>query len=158
MSTLAEIRAAIVAKHAAVDDVGAVHAYERYTRAEDKFKELFVVDPAGAEAKQIRGWWWRRVSTRETTIDTGTVMNEHTWQCRGYMSLNDADASELKFDDLIEAFRDAVRADPNLGGVCEQNPQQGEEDGVQVIDAGPVTFCGALCHSAVLQLKTWSYL
>ncbi|HSV78904.1 MAG TPA: hypothetical protein VLK85_06815 [Ramlibacter sp.] len=157
MSTLAEIRAAIVAKHQAVPNVGVVHDRERYTREETKFRELFVTTPAGAD-KQVRGWWWRRVATRETTVSTGTVMNVHTWECRGYMALADAESSELAFDALIEAFRDAVRADPTLGGVCEQNAMEGEEDGVQVMDAGPVLFCGVLCHSAVLQLKTWSYL
>jgi hypothetical protein len=157
MSSLAEIRAAIVAKHGAVANVGAVHDRERYSNDEDKFRELFVFTPAGG-AKQVRGWWWRRVATSESTVSTGTVMNVHTWECRGYMALNDADASEIVFDGLVEAFRDGVRADPTLGGVCEQNPMTGEPDGVQVTDAGPVMFCGVLCHSAVLQLKTWSYL
>lgn len=158
MSTLAQIRAAIVAMHQAVPDIGVVHNRERYTRDEAKFRELFVVTPPASADKQVRGWWWRRVATRETTVSTATVMNVHTWECRGYMSLADADASELVFDGLVEAFRDAVRADPTLGGVCEQNAMEGEEDGVQVMDAGPVMFCGVLCHSAVLQLKTWSYL
>jgi hypothetical protein len=157
MSTLAEIRAAIVAMHRAVPDVGEVHDRERYARSEEKFRELFVMTPAGA-AKQVRGWWWRRTATRESTVSTGTVMNVHIWQCRGYMALNDEDGSELVFDTLIEALRDVVRADPTLGGVCEQNSAEDGEDGVQVTDAGPVMFCGVLCHSAVLQLKTWSYL
>lgn len=155
--SLEAIRAAIVAKHSAVANIGAVHARERYANSEDKFRELFVSTPAGG-AKQVRGWWWRRVGTVESTVSTGTTMNVHTWECRGYMAFNDADASELAFDALIEAFRDAVRADPTLGGVCEQNAMSGEPDGVQVLDAGPVMFCGVLCHSAVLQLKTWGYL
>jgi hypothetical protein len=155
--SLAAIRAAIVALHAAVPDVGVVHNRERYTATEDKFRELFVYTPAGG-AKQIRGWWWRRTATEESTVSTGTVMNVHTWQCRGYMAFNDTEGSELIFDDLVEALRDSVRADPTLGGVCEQNAMTGEPDGVQVLDAGPVMFCGVLCHSAVLQLKTWSYL
>jgi hypothetical protein len=157
MSTLAEIRAAIVAAMQAVPDIGAVHSHERYTRDEAKFRELYVITPS-VGAKQLRGWWLRRTATEETSISTGTVMNVHTWQWRGYMALNDEDGSELVFDELIEAYRDAVRADPTFGGVCEQNSMTDAEDGVQVINAGPVTFCGVLCHSAVLQLKTWSYL
>ena len=157
MSTLAEIRAAIIALHQAVPDVGVVHNRERYANSEDKFRALFVMTPAGG-AQQVRGWWWRRVATAESSVSTGTTMNVHTWECRGYMALNDAEASELAFDALIEALRDAVRADPTLGGVCDQNAVSGEPDGVQVTDAGPVMFCGVLCHSAVLQLRTWSYL
>jgi hypothetical protein len=155
-ATLTEIRAAIVAMHAAVPDVGIVHDYERYARSEEKFRELFVGTFDGA--KQIRGWWWRRSATQERTVSTASVMNVHTWQGRGYMALNDEQASEKTFDELVEAFRDAVRADPTFGGICEQNSVEDGEDGVQVIDVGPVMFCGVLCHSAVLQLKTWSYL
>jgi hypothetical protein len=155
MSTLSIIRDAIAQKHRSVTDVGIVHAHERFTRDEEKFRALFVVKTANVP-QQVRGWWWRRVGTQEKTLNTGTVMNVPTWECRGYMALNDANQSELEFDELIEAFRDLVRADPTLGGVCDPNP--GEEDGVQVLDSGPVMFCGVLCHSAVLQLKTWSYL
>jgi hypothetical protein len=156
MSTLAQIRAAILAKHQAVANVGNVFDFERYVRDEAKFRDLFLVDIGGV--RQVRGWWWRRASTVERSVSTGSVMNVHTWQCRGYLALNDEQESEKTFDDLIEAFRDAVRADPTLGGVCEQNSMSGEDDGVQVIDAGPVMFCSVLCHSAVLQLRTWSYL
>jgi hypothetical protein len=157
MSTLAAIRAAILATHQAVAGVGVVHDYERYSNNENKFRELFVYTPAGGD-KQIRGWWWRRTSTVERMVTTGTTMNLHVWECRGYMALADAEASEKTFDQLVEDFRAAVRADPTLGGVCEMNPQEGDEDGVQVTDAGPVLFCGVLCHSAVLQLKTWTYV
>ncbi|MGE4244281.1 hypothetical protein [Ramlibacter sp.] len=158
MSTLGEIRAAIATLHRAVPDIGVVHEYERYTRDEAKFREQYVVEIDGQ--KQVRGWWWRRAATEEKQITLGTTLNVHTWECRGYLALNDAQASENTFDELVEAFRDAVRADPTLGGVCEANPLLDGDgtDGVQVLDAGPVIFSGVLCHSAVLQLRTWSYL
>jgi hypothetical protein len=157
MSSVKAIRAAVLASMRAVPDMGMVHAFERYTRDEARFRELYLFAPAQGE-EQLRGWWLRRVSTQETTVSTGTVMNVHTWQWRGYMALKDDDESELVFDDLIEAYRDAVRADPTFGDVCEQNAVADGDDGVQVMSSGPVTFCGVLCHSAVLQLRTWSYL
>jgi hypothetical protein len=157
MSTVKAIRDAIVASMQAVPDMGMVHPFERYTRDEARFRELYLFTPSQGE-DQLRGWWLRRVATAETTVSTGTVMNVHTWQWRGYMALNDGDASELVFEDLIEAYRDAVRADPTFDGVCEQNAVAEGEDGVQLVDSGPVMFCGVLCHSAVLQLRTWSYL
>lgn len=158
MSTVAQIRDAIVALHAGVASVGAVHAYERYSNVEDKFRQFFVVSPGGAQPKQIRGWWWRRVATREAQVSTGSTVNVHTWQCRGYMALADDQASELLFDQLVEDVRAAFRAAPTLGGVCHQNPLEGDEDGVQVLEMAPVLFCGVLCHSVTLQLKTWSYV
>lgn len=157
MSTVAQILSAIVARHAAVPQVGKVHDYERYSQTESKFREFFVADLGGG-VRQLRGWWWRRTATRESSISTGTTLNVHTWECRGYMAVSDADASEKVFSQLVEDFRTVIRDDPTLGGVCEQNAVEGEEDGVQVTDMGPVMFCGVLCHCAVLQLKTWSYL
>ncbi|HSV81488.1 MAG TPA: hypothetical protein VLK85_20010 [Ramlibacter sp.] len=160
MSTLATIRAAIAAKAAAVPDFGVVHNRERFDAgSESKFKDLFVYELAGG-AKQLRGWWLRRVATEELAIAFGRTVDVHTWQMRGYMAFADADASELVFDELVEAFRDAVRADPTFGGVCEAEPMGDDArvpQNVQVLDAGPVRFCGVLCHSAVLQLRTWSY-
>lgn len=158
MSTLAEQRGAIVAQLAAIPEIGLVHDRERFAKDQAKFAELFLAEIGGA--KQIRGWWLRRVATSEKAVTNGTSLTEHTWQWRCYMAFNDQAESELALDALIEAYRDAHRADPTVGGVCELNPLAGGDgtDGVQVIDAGPVTFCGALCHSAVLQLRTWSYV
>jgi hypothetical protein len=159
MSLILDIRNALVAQAQAVDGFGIVHARERYVPDEAKFRQAYLVDD-GNGGKQLRGWWLRRVRTTERTVTIRSSMVAHTWQWRGYMAFNDQAESELLFDDLIEAYRDAFRADPTLGGVCEASPEDigSGEDGVQVIDAGPVTFCGVLCHSAVLQVKTWSYL
>lgn len=155
----AVIRAALAALIAAVPDVGQVHDRERYLREEGKFRELYVYTPSNG-IEQLRGWWLRRTATQESTLAIGRNMEVHTWQIRGYMALNDAEASEHEFDALIEALRDAVRADPTLGGVCEQSPLADGDatDGLQVADSGPVLFCGVLCHSALLELRTWSYL
>lgn len=155
----AEIRDALGALIAFVPDMGNVHTYERYVREEGKFRDLYLYTPASG-IEQLRGWWMRRVSTQESTLGIGRNMEVHTWQIRGYMALNDFESSEHEFDALIEALRDAVRADPTLGGVCEQSPlgEGDATDGLQVVDSGPVLFCGVLCHSALLEIRTWSYL
>lgn len=153
----AEIRDALGALIAFVPDVGNVHTYERYVREEGKFRELYLYETA-AGVQQLRGWWLRRTATQENSLGVGRYLEVHTWQIRGYMALNDFDGSEHAFDALIEAMRDAVRADPTLGGVCEQSPLGDSTDGLQVLDSGPVLFCGALCHSALLEMRTWSYL
>lgn len=156
------IRAAIVAKAQAVPDFGRVHAYERYVREEKAFRDLYLVERADG-TDLLAGWWLRRTATEELGIAIRRTVDVHTWQLRGYRALNDAEASELAFDASIEALRDAVRADPTFGGVCEPEPTGGaygssnEPQYVAVQDAGPVMFCGVLCHSAVLQLKTWSF-
>ncbi|MBV8250551.1 MAG: hypothetical protein JO200_19150 [Comamonas sp.] len=158
MSTLQQHRAAIVAALASVPEIGRVHDRERFAEGNDKFKQLYLFTPTGG-VQQIRGWWIRRSATVERSPNLHRTANVHSWQIRGYLSFRDADATELELDDLVEQFRALVRADPTLGGVCQPGPLGGESeaDGVQVVDAGPVNFAGVLCHSVVLQLKTWSY-
>jgi hypothetical protein len=82
------------------------------------------------------------------------VLNK--WRISGFLSLDDANQSEIVFDNLVEAVCDAFRADETLGGLIAgtvmDNPNVA---GIQVEDSGPVMFAGVLCHSARLVLYTW---
>jgi hypothetical protein len=160
MSNLDTIRAALLALVRAVPDIGQVHDRERYIREEAKFRELYLFRHSTGEEPQLRGWWLRRARTQENTIGISRNVEVHTWHLRGYLALADAASTELAFDGLIESLRDAFRADPTLGGVCEQSPlaDGNNTDGLQLLESGPVLFCGVLCHSALLELRTWSYL
>lgn len=158
IATLAQTRERLQALLLAVPGVGHVHLYERYHSSEAAFRAqyLYTLPDAALDAwgsqPHIRGWYIRRVATSESTA-AGRILNEHSWQLRGYMALADEIGSELIFDELIERMRAAVRYDQALGlpGLLGQIEQP---RGMQVADAGPVRFCGALCHSAVLQLST----
>lgn len=159
MRALATTRAALFALLAGVPDIGQVHDRERYVRDEAKFRQLYVTRINGAE--QLRGWWFRRSATTEVTLGIGRRMEVHTWRLRGYMALADDAGSELVFDELVEALRDAVRTtadDPGSNVPWQPAPFDSTTDGLQVLDSGPVLFCGVLCHSALLELKTWNYL
>lgn len=149
-------RAALLALLQAVPAIGRVHDYQRYAREESAFRSLYVYEPATGPS-QLRGWQISRVGVAERTVGLGRVLNEHTWRIRGYMALRDADATETEFDALVEAIRAAFRADPTLGGASTAEPI-GDEDGVQMRDAGPVLFCGVLCHSALLEVQTREYV
>lgn len=155
MSMLADHRAALATLMNTVPGVGLVHTYEPYARTEQAFRALYGwTTPAGAV--QVRGWHIRRTATRERELGVGRTFNAHTWQVRGFMALDEAGETELEFDELIEAIRQAYRADPTLGGVAPLSPAEGA--GIDVTDSRPVVFAGVLCHSAVLQLTTHAYL
>lgn len=145
-----------------VPGVGNVHVRERYTGSESKFRELYLytlADPAldaFAGAAHLRGWHIRRIATEEMAVGAN-LLNTHTWQVRGYLSFNDEFASELIFDDLVERMREAVRWSPSLG-LPRLSGGQSQERGAQLVNAGPVYFCGVLCHSAVLQLTTTAHI
>lgn len=147
-------RAALVALIAAVPGVGVVHDYQRYTRSEAEFRQLYVATIAGQP--QLRGWHVSRTSVRERSLGLGRNLVQHGWTIRGYMALADAEQSELTFDGLVEAIRAAYRANPTLGGLATGEPL-GTDDGIQVADMGPANFAGVLVHAAVLTLQTTEY-
>jgi hypothetical protein len=148
--TLKQERDAIAAKMATVPNIGKVHVFERFAKAEKEFKAFYEYQG------QIRGWNIRRITRSENSQALGISNVVNKWRISGFMSMSDADHSELVFDDLIEAVCEVFRADETLGGLIAgkwlQNPNVA---GIQVEDSGPVMFSGVLCHSARLILYTW---
>lgn len=153
------IRSAIVALLQAVPDIGTVHSYERYAKDLAKMRALYFSAAHG----DVRGWHVRRRATSEVGLIRESAVEIIPWRIVGVMSINDEAASELAFDSLLEAIRDAVRADETLGGTVDQCsiPTDGggtDQAGVQIDDTGPAMFGGVLCHVARLTLNTVRYL
>ena len=161
-STLSAARSALLTVLGAVPAIGIVHSRERFASSEADFRKLYQYTPSEADDAfgtdpHIRGWYVRRTATTEVNAN-GRILNEHRWLIRGYMAFKDAVESELIFDDLVERIRAAVRVDTTLGlpGMLGGSTQ--EERGVQVASAGPVMFAGVLCHSAMLEMSTRSWV
>ncbi|MBF0093989.1 MAG: hypothetical protein HQL34_05530 [Alphaproteobacteria bacterium] len=150
MTTLSQVRAAIVAKLLSVPGVGQVHDHQPFLKTEAKLRELYVANGL------LLGWHVRRIGTRETSPSVGRFVERHLWLIQGVMAFDDSGASELAFDGLIEAIRAAFRADETLSGLVGGTADQ-EVAGIQVEDSLPVMFCGVLCHSARLTLTTTLY-
>ena len=150
--TVQEIRDKIKAMFEAVAGVGKVHAYERYTQKQSDLVEFYKDTASG----RLLGWHISRVATREVYIDIGRWVIDHDWKIRGFMALDDADATQQTFDTLIEAIRDAFRADSSLGDLVFSTviEEKNNQAGVQVEEVAPVLFAGVLCHSARLALTT----
>lgn len=153
MSTLEQIRAAIVATLTAVPDIGRVHDYERYTKQNSDFVELYKDRNTG----RINGWNVRRTAKKKKGTAPGFPVITTTWRIRGFMAISDADESEKIFDAQIEKICAAFDTDPTLGGVVDDATPDTEELGVQLDESGPVMFAGVLCHGASLRLITIHY-
>jgi hypothetical protein len=154
MSSLAVVRAAIVAKALTVPGIGIVHDRERYAQMTDRLKALYAQDGI------INGWYLRRISTQETSGAIGRWETIHRWRLRGFRSFVDDAGSELAFDEVIEAMRDAFRDDETLGGAVITTVVGAGDSaiaGLQVDEAGSVMFAGVLCHAATLTLYTRQY-
>ncbi len=150
MPTHLEIRNAISATLTGVAGIGTVQSYERFARKQADLSNLYVSDG------QLRGWLIRRLRRPATFTAVGRRTIDTGWQLRGYMSLDDSAASELAFDDLIDAAIDAFIADADLGGTVATT-NVGDKIGLQLDQSGPVMFAGVLCHEARLTLTSRHY-
>lgn len=145
--TLNQIRDALKLKVESVSGTGKVHDYERFSKEPSKLLELYKSN------RRFHGYHVRRVSTREVQAAVGRYVVSHGWQLRGFMGIDDADATEKLFDTEIEQIRDALRDDDTLGGLIATMITD-DQAGAQVIESGPVMFCDVLSHSARLALTT----
>lgn len=143
-------RAAIVAKISSVPGIGRVHGHERYLQDQEQLKALYV------SGDQLLGWYAQRQKTAESSPSLGRYIEQTRWKIQGFMGLADdeADPSELRFDALIEALRDAFRRDETLGGTVSSTVLPDGTAGLQLEASGPVVFCGHLCHGATFSLTT----
>jgi hypothetical protein len=155
--SVAAIRTAIVGTLQAVPDIGRVHAYQRYAHNLQHLAALY-----RSEAhEQLRGWNVSRVATGESGNRQAHNVEIVQWRVLGVMALNDLEASELAFDQLIEAVRNQFAQDETLGGTVAQcsDPDNADgESGIQLEDMSPGMFAGVLCHLARLRLLTVRYL
>lgn len=138
------IRAAIAAWLRAVPGIGAVYEYERYAKDDRAMRQFYALGDG------LLGWHVRRVGR----VESGDLNEVKTsWEVRGFMSIADAEASELAFDGLIDQVLAFYRADPTLGGVVLW-PALDDVCVPEVTDSGPAFFGGVLCHCVKLRLVT----
>lgn len=168
MTTCEAIRKALAERMRRIPGIGVVHEYERFSKQESTFRELYIRDGV------LLGWHIRRVSLRETIFSSQFNRVVVKWQIRGLAALTDATASELALDNLVDALRASIRRVPLVRVrqyVPSDSPQDGEPyagsfesdfcrlstdegAGLQIDDSGPVMFAGVLCHSVRLALVT----
>lgn len=151
MASVSAIRAALVAVIAAVPDIGAVHDYERYAKANAEFLAAYQTTISGQP--QIRGWFVQLKATKSTSPFAGRVSVTHEWEIHGYLGLDDAAQSEKTFNDLTDTLRQAFKASESLGGVVS-NTVLDQAAGLQVELIEKVLFAGVLAHHAQCRIYT----
>jgi hypothetical protein len=152
------IRDWIVAQLNTVPNIGAVHSYQRYADREKQLADLY------QHNGRLHGWFARRVSVVERQLASGCNTEQSIWLIQGYLAMNDATASELEFDALLDGIRETFKTDgfdpwrvmangEEINLMYTEQPLK-EQMGFAVLDSQPVLFAGVLCHSARCQLIT----
>lgn len=151
---LAPVRTAIRNKIAGVAGMGNVHDYERYAKEQSA---LIAQYRTGAQTgNRIYGWFVSMVRVREIFNHVGRWTRDVDWNVVGYMSVDDADATEKKIAAQFDLMADAFRDDDMLGGAVTTCiiDAQGNKSGLQLDDLGHVLFAGVFCHRARASLTT----
>lgn len=138
---------------------GVIHDYFRWSADWDKFLQLMsIVDPDDSDKRIINGWMITREKAPEKWKTSGYNERSNLWRIKGFYGLNDVDASELKFQDLIEGICEKFRTEYNLNDSCQTTyitygPLAGM-NGMQV-ESIELRVCGTvLCHACDLLLGT----
>jgi hypothetical protein len=109
------IRARIQATLQGVGTLGIIHPYERYAKAWDRFLAL-LTDPA---TQTIRAATITRESGTGQRVAPSGADRYPVYVVRLYWALNDANASEVAFDEAVEAAQTALAQDVRLGGLAD---------------------------------------
>lgn len=119
-----------------VPNRGIVHDYGRWCADWGKFTLLF----QDVVSKKILGWEITRQAAPGTYISNCEEQVNHSYIIRGFMGIQDADRTDIKFNALIDLIRAEFRKDFTLGGLNEL--PHGFD--VRVIDER--SFGTVLCH------------
>lgn len=131
----------LVALIQGVAGAGIVHNRFRWAgNAWDKFLELFK-DTNQGQPGPIRGWEMSRADG-----DPAGVLWTETWKLMHYLSFSDADASELDFQEHLNAVVRLFR------GPAARLTWGAIPDGLKITTAEPRMFGGVLCHYAECEL------
>lgn len=125
-----------------VANIGQVHDYIRWNKDWGDLFTLF----RDATSEQIRFWDISRKSTPEVAGASRTNQRTHTFRIRGFMSLDDSEATEKTFQSLVENVATAFRNQPTFGGtVLIVEP-------LQIDNVDHASIGGVLCHMAECSL------
>jgi len=149
---------AILAKINTVAGIGKFYDYERWTKEAAKLVTLYTTN--AQSGTRVYGGFIEQRSIRERYLDIARAIIDITWGITSFMSLDDADESEILHRQQVGLIRDAFRNDDDLGGlIFSQILDEGAgapPRGVQLDSMDKVLFAGVLCTRARCSLVTRS--
>lgn len=142
--SLATIRTAIKTDLESVSGIGPVHEYIRLAKdwgtVLARFKDSH---------NKINSWMITREATPGEEDTRDSFERIHHMKLIGVYGVQDSAATELTFQDLVEAIVAALHADTELGGTTYRSGP------VQVATVEHRMFGAVLCHYAELRVDVW---
>ncbi len=124
-----------------VSGIGVVHDYQRWDVEADNFQTLYV------SGGRIHVWSITRDQSTEGEEAQQQHVRTHRIRITGVYSLDDSDATEKTFSDLMETICDTLRQNNDLNDAAESSgpPQVTRDDHTR--------FAGTLCHFGEITLE-----
>jgi hypothetical protein len=119
---------------------------------------MSIVDPGNPEKRIVNGWMITREKAPELWKTSGYNDRTHLWKVKGFYGLNDVEASEIKFQDLIEGICTAFRSKYNLNNTVQSIYVEfgplARMGGIQLDSIQTRVFGSVLCHTCDMSLAT----
>jgi len=134
------IRAQIKTELEKVSGIGVVHTYERYSRSLAELFELMT------KSSKINGWMIHRASTDSKRETLPLVDRYHTFKITAIYELDDAAASEVTFQAILDAIFEAFKSKNTLNGTAL------DSEPINIDSVETEEYGNRLFHTAVLTL------
>ena len=136
----ADVRAALKSLLEGISGINKVYDYQRWTADRAVYAALF------KDTDKIHFWCISRRAVTDTRRYTEQVDDVHRIVIRGYMALDDSEATEKTFQDLIDTVRQTLRQNYTILGTAHNSGPE-----INTIIEHRV-FGEVLCHYCEVEL------
>lgn len=146
MPNLDNIRAKIKATIETITDLGPVYTRFVYGRTWAEIIEKF-------KRKNVKAYYGVMFKELERNEDSDDEDHEitRTWQIFAFRQVNDAQGTQILFENALESLAGAFALLPDLGGLVN------ECEYLQITNMDWAKIGDVFCHTAVMELKTSEY-
>jgi hypothetical protein len=143
----AALLAEIVSILGGVVGIGVIHDYERHSRSFAEWQSLMASDDI------INGW---TVSRKSTVAENRypTILNRHVFKIKGYYTVDDVEASEGVFQELINTIKQAFNSKKTLNGIA-LNSDPVSVDSISTREIAPEYFVHTAEMSLAVEEREW---
>jgi hypothetical protein len=123
--------------------LGKLHGYERYSKSASDLANLY------SDGGMLAGGFLRWSTAKTRIYALGAYEHRHVFELVLIRGWNDAQESQLVFDQAMEELQSAFEADQRVG---DWSCTDSDSFGFELVRNEPAMFGGVLVHYAVLRI------
>lgn len=136
-------RTQLITRLKALNTLGQLHEFERYSKNTSDLAKLY------AHNGIVAGGFLRWTTAKTSMYALGAFEHRHVFELVLIRGWNDAEQSQLVFDQSIELLQTSFETDQRVGDwICTES----DAFGFELVRNEPAMFAGVLVHYAVLRI------